>query len=495
MEREILHVDVNNAFLSWLAVYKLECGEKLDIRTIPSIIGGDEKQRHGIVLAKSNLAKQFGIKTGEPLYSARKKCPTIKIYESNFKVYRKYSDMLYKLLLEYSYKVERFSIDECFVDMTEFLNGRRLIDVAYEISKRVKEELKFTVNIGVAHNKLLAKMASDFQKPDRVHTLYEKEIPRKMWTLPISELFMVGRRTLPKLYNMNIKTIEDLAKVDKNLLIKKFGKFGKTMWEYANGIDESEVVYTYQKPKCVGNSTTVSQDINDIEKIEELNKFLYNFGLKIRIVNEKIYPKEVSKILEEIKGKEEEKVVSTLILRTLKIARYEAENKGHFGIASKYYCHFTSPIRRYPDLFIHRIISKYLEENYVVSDKFIEDFKQKAIDRARMSSEREKVATKAERDSEDMKKAEFMQDKIGQEYEGIVSSVTQFGIFVELENTVEGLIRFENLGNEYFIYDEDRKRLIGENSNKVYKIGDKVKIRVISANKLLRQIDFEIVEA
>lgn len=233
----------------------------------------------------------------------------------------------------------------------------------------------------------------------------------------------------------------------------------------------------------------------DIEKVKELNKFLYNFGLKIRIVNEKIYPKEVSKILEEIKGKEEEKVVSTLILRTLKIARYEAENKGHFGIASKYYCHFTSPIRRYPDLFIHIIISKYLEENYVVSDKFIEDFKQKAIDRARMSSEREKVATKAERDSEDMKKAEFMQDKIGQEYEGIVSSVTQFGIFVELENTVEGLIRFENLGNEYFIYDEDRKRLIGENSNKVYKIGDKVKIRVISANKLLRQIDFEIVEA
>jgi len=233
----------------------------------------------------------------------------------------------------------------------------------------------------------------------------------------------------------------------------------------------------------------------DIEKVKELNKFLYNFGLKIRIVNEKIYPKEVSKILEEIKGKEEEKVVSTLILRTLKIARYEAENKGHFGIASKYYCHFTSPIRRYPDLFIHRIISKYLEENYIVSDKFIEDFKQKAIDRARMSSEREKVATKAERDSEDMKKAEFMQDKIGQEYEGIVSSVTQFGIFVELENTVEGLIRFENLGNEYFIYDEDRKRLIGENSNKVYKIGGKVKIRVVSANKLLRQIDFEIVEA
>ena len=270
MEREILHVDVNNAFLSWLAVYKLKNGEDLDIRTIPAIIGGDEKQRHGVVLAKSNLAKQFGIKTGEPLYSARKKCPTIKIYESNFKVYRQYSNKLYELLLNYSYKVERFSIDECFVDMTEFLNGRKLIDVAYEISKRVKNELGFTVNIGVAHNKLLAKMASDFQKPDRVHTLYEKEIPRKMWPLPISELFMVGKRTFPKLYNMNIKTIKDLALADQNILEKKFGKFGKTMWEYANGIDNAEVVYTYQKPKCVGNSTTVSQDIKNIEKIEEV---------------------------------------------------------------------------------------------------------------------------------------------------------------------------------------------------------------------------------
>ena len=263
-------MDVNNAFLSWLAVYKLEQGESLDIRTIPAVIGGDEKQRHGIVLAKSNLAKQFGIKTGEPLYSARKKCPTIKIYESNFKVYKRYSDMLFELLQEYSFKIERFSIDECFVDMTEFLNNRKLIDVAYEISKRVREELKFTVNIGVAHNKLLAKMASDFQKPNRVHTLYEKEIPRKMWTLPISELFMVGKRTFPKLYNMNIRTIGDLAKSDKNLLIKKFGKFGKVMWEYANGIDDSEVNYLKQKPKGVGNSTTVSQDITNIEKIEEV---------------------------------------------------------------------------------------------------------------------------------------------------------------------------------------------------------------------------------
>ena len=232
----------------------------------------------------------------------------------------------------------------------------------------------------------------------------------------------------------------------------------------------------------------------DIDKIKDLNKFLFNFGLKIKTKDDKIYPTEVSKILEKIKGKEEEKVISTLILRTLKVARYESENKGHFGIASKYYCHFTSPIRRYPDLFIHRIISKYLEENYVVEEKWIEEYQEKATQRAEASSEREKVATKVERDSEDLKKAEYMENKIGEEYEGIISSVTQFGIFVELENTVEGLIRFENLGNEYFIYDEERKRLIGEKTNKTYKIGDKVKIRVISANKMLRQIDFEIIE-
>lgn len=232
----------------------------------------------------------------------------------------------------------------------------------------------------------------------------------------------------------------------------------------------------------------------DLDKVKDLNKFLFNFGLKIKITNEKVYPTEISKILEDIKGKEEERVISTLILRTLKLAKYEAQNKGHFGIASKYYCHFTSPIRRYPDLFIHRVVSKYIEDNYVVNDEFVEDYREKAEQMASLSSEREKIATKVERDSEDLKKAEFMQNKIGEEYDGIVSSVTQFGIFVELENTVEGLIRFENLGDEYFIYDEERKRLIGERSKKTYKIGDKVRIRVVSANKILRQIDFEIVE-
>ena len=231
----------------------------------------------------------------------------------------------------------------------------------------------------------------------------------------------------------------------------------------------------------------------DIEKVQELNRFLWNFGLNIKANKDNIYPKEFSKVLEEIKGKEEEKVISTLILRTLKVARYEAENQGHFGIASKFYCHFTSPIRRYPDLFIHRIISKYLEDNYVVDDEFIEKYREEAENRANQSSEREKIATLVEREAEDIKKAEYMESRIGEEYEGIVSSITPFGMFVELPNTVEGLIRFENLGNEYFIYDEEKKRLIGEHSNTVYKIGDKVNIRVISANKLLRQVDFEII--
>ena len=229
----------------------------------------------------------------------------------------------------------------------------------------------------------------------------------------------------------------------------------------------------------------------DIEKVKELNKFLFNFKMKVKITNDKVYPKEFSKLLEEVKGKAEEKVISNLVLRTLKVARYEAQNLGHFGIASNYYCHFTSPIRRYPDLFIHRIISKYLESNYNIDDKWIEDYEQKAEYSAKQSSEREKIATKVERESEDLKKAEYMEGKIGQEYEGIISSVTQFGVFVELPNTVEGLIRFENLGNEYFIYDENRKILVGERTKQTYSIGDKIKIRVISANKAFRQIDFE----
>ena len=231
----------------------------------------------------------------------------------------------------------------------------------------------------------------------------------------------------------------------------------------------------------------------DYDKIIETNKFLFNIGEKIKVTRDNIRPKAFAEVLEKLKDTEYEKVISTLILRTLKLAQYENQNKGHFGIASKYYCHFTSPIRRYPDLFIHRVISEYLENNYMLPEERMIELEGKAEKYSKTSTEAEKTATKAERDAEDIKKAEFMESKIGEEYFGIVSSITSFGMFVELESTVEGLIRFENMGNEYFIYDENRKTLIGERTNRKFKIGDQVKIRVIEANKLLRKIAFELV--
>ena len=229
----------------------------------------------------------------------------------------------------------------------------------------------------------------------------------------------------------------------------------------------------------------------DIEKVNELNKLLFNFGYKVYTKEGKVYPAEFSKILKEVEGKPEEKIVSNMILRTLKVAEYDSENKGHFGIASKYYCHFTSPIRRYPDLFIHRIISKYLKNNYTMPEKQVEFYNEVAETDARQSTEREKVATQVERDSVDIKKAEYMSKKIGEQYEGIISGVTQFGVFVELENTVEGLVRFENLGDDYFEYDADHKILIGERTKETFKIGDKMKIEVIEANKQERKISFK----
>lgn len=270
MQRQILHVDVNNAFLSWTALYRLNKGETVDIRTIPAVIGGDETRRAGIVLAKSQLAKSCGVATGETLYQARLKCPNLEVFSPIFPVYKEYSNMLYSLLLEYTDKIERFSIDECFMDMTEYLQGRELLDIAYEINKRAREELGFTVNVGVAHNKLLAKMASDFEKPDKVHTLFENEIKDKMWPLKTNDLFMLGKKTFPVLYNMGIKTIGDLAKSDMLLIQKRFGKFGKMMWEYANGIDNSPINYIREKPKSIGNSTTLPMDITNMEKLYEV---------------------------------------------------------------------------------------------------------------------------------------------------------------------------------------------------------------------------------
>lgn len=231
-------------------------------------------------------------------------------------------------------------------------------------------------------------------------------------------------------------------------------------------------------------------EMPDMEKVDELNKFLFDLGYKLETKKGEVQPKAFQKVLSEIKGEPEEKVISTLLLRTLKQARYESENKGHFGIASKYYCHFTSPIRRYPDLFIHRVISAYLNGNYEINDKVKGKWHKQASNYADLSSERERIAVTVERDAEDMKKAEFMAGKIGEEYVGIISGVTSFGIFVELENTVEGFVRFENLGDDFYIYDEEKRRLIGDKTKEVFKIGDKMKVRVIEANKEQRRISF-----
>ena len=299
-QTQILHVDVNNAFLSWTALDRLSQGEKVDIREIEAVIGGDETKRSGIVLAKSMKAKRKGVCTGETLYQARLKCPNLQVFRGDYKSYKKHSNDLYKILLQYTEKIERFSIDECFLDMTDYLGNDTLINKAYEINNRVKKELGFTVNVGVAHNKLLAKMASDFTKPDKVHTLFEEEIPTKMWTLPVSELFMLGKKTLPKLYNMKIKTIGDLAKQDKMLMIKKFGKHGLLMWEYANGIDKSVVNYLEEKPKGIGNSVTLPQDICSEEEIqrvlltlaEQVTYRLRRYDMYANVVNVQLRTKE-----------------------------------------------------------------------------------------------------------------------------------------------------------------------------------------------------------
>lgn len=267
-DRKILHVDVNNAFLSWTAVDLLRNGYEIDIRTIPAIIGGDEERRSGIVLAKSPVAKKFGVVTAEPIYFAKQKCPNLQVFQGNFTLYRKESNNLYNILKRYTDKIERFSIDESFMDLTNYLGSRKLIDVAYEIKDTVERELGFTVNVGVSQNKLLAKMASDFEKPNKVHTLYLDEIEDKMWPLPVSELFGVGKKTVPKLLNMRLKTIGDLAKYDEEKLIKKFGKMGKWMHDAANGIDDSEVSNKIERPKSIGNQVTQSKDLTSKDQVE-----------------------------------------------------------------------------------------------------------------------------------------------------------------------------------------------------------------------------------
>lgn len=270
-ERIIFHIDVNNAFLSWTAVKFLEEGSKLDIRKIASVIAGDESKRHGIVLAKSPVAKKYGIKTAETLFSARKKCSYLKVYPAFHDYYKKKSNELFSYLSKFSPDIEIFSIDECFMDMTNtnYLY-KDFLSLAYKIKDEIFLNYGFTVNIGIANNKLCAKMASDFEKPNKVHTLYDNQIKDKMWPLPIEELFMVGKQTSKKLRELNINTIGELANTNLDFLKRYFKKQAIIMWEYSNGIDSSEVVSKSDFNKCISISETLEKDINDINYLKKI---------------------------------------------------------------------------------------------------------------------------------------------------------------------------------------------------------------------------------
>ena len=263
--RLIFHIDVNSAFLSWESVYRLSKDpDALDLRTVPAAVGGDTASRHGIVLAKSISAKKYGVTTGEPLVSARRKCPELLVVPSRFEFYRKCSQAMMKLLSSYTPDSEPFSIDETFLDMTSTIHlfGTPM-DTADQIRRRIKDELKFTVNIGIATNKLLAKMASDFEKPDKCHTLYLEEIPKKLWPLPIRDLFFVGQSAQKKLEAIGIHTIGQLAACDLSTLRPHLGeKYARLIHQYANGIDDSPVTPKEPVNKGYGNSVTLPRDVD-----------------------------------------------------------------------------------------------------------------------------------------------------------------------------------------------------------------------------------------
>lgn len=260
--RIIMHIDVNNAFLSWNALYLLKNGFKKDIRNSYAVIGADEKSRHGIVLAKSILAKKKGVVTAEPIYMAKKKCPNLEVYPPNYFWYKEMSNKMFELIRSYTPDIEIMSIDECFIDYTKVkhLYGDE-IKFAYKIQKEIYDKLGFTVNVGVANCKLCAKMASDFSKPYKVHTLFENELETKMKPLPVDELFFVGKKTAEKLHNLNIHTIKQLSEADSNYLYKYFKNQAIKLIESANGIDNSEVETEKTASKGISNSTTLSYNL------------------------------------------------------------------------------------------------------------------------------------------------------------------------------------------------------------------------------------------
>jgi len=290
----IFHIDVNNAFLSWSAIYLLKNGYDTDIRKIPSCIAGDEDKRHGIVLAKSDISKKYKIKTGETLHNARLKCKDLKVFKPNFFFYREMSDKLYEYFKTITPDVERYSIDECFLDLTNtnFLYDD-ILELAYRIKNEIKEKFSFTVNIGIGNNKLCAKMAGDFEKPDRVHTLFKEEIETKMWPLPIEDLLYVGKSTSQELRKMGINTIGQLANYDLELLKKHFKNQAIFMKEYANGKDDSKVITKYPQKKSISLSRTLEYDTNNLEYLKKVISLMVNrIGMELR--QKKLYAKTIA---------------------------------------------------------------------------------------------------------------------------------------------------------------------------------------------------------
>jgi DNA polymerase IV len=266
-KKNIMHLDVNSAFLSWHGAYLRQLGQEDDLMNIPCVIGGNEKKRHGIVLAKSIPAKKRGVKTGQSLMEARQQCPDLKVIPPRYDVYVKASQALIELLKTYTPKVDVFSIDECFMDMTgtEGIHGD-LLTFAFSLKEKIKNDFGYTVNIGLSENKLLAKQASEFEKPDRVHTLYPSEIETKLWPLPVGELFMVGTKTRAKLKKIGIETIGDLAQTDRGLLKSLLKSHGELIHDYARGIDQSGFEVVQALPfKGVGNGSTLPFDVEDLD--------------------------------------------------------------------------------------------------------------------------------------------------------------------------------------------------------------------------------------
>ena len=264
----IFHIDVNSAFLSWTAIEQLKQGAEVDLRDIASIIGGDQASRHGVVLAKSVPAKKYGIRTGEPVANAIRKCPNLVMAPPDHRMYKGYSRMMMEFLKSYTPDIEQVSIDECYMDFTG-IAGRYAspVEGALEIKNEVRRRFGFTVNVGISSNKLLAKMASDFEKPDKVHTLFPEEVPGKMWPLPVSELYMAGRSSVETLEKLEVRTIGDLAKMDPRLVELHLKSHGRRLWEFANGMDDSHVETEKAEVKGIGNSTTLARDARTEEEI------------------------------------------------------------------------------------------------------------------------------------------------------------------------------------------------------------------------------------